>query len=168
LFLLDRALHEVGQPNGLAHHYPPMPLPQRDWDNYTENIFLAEQLNYDQGHEREEVDRRIPQLNSKQREAYEQILSSFTRRDGRLFFLHGPGGTGKTFVYQTLCHHVRSEGQIVLCVASSGIAALLLPGGRTSYSTFQIPVENLYDQSSCPIKKEGPRAQMLRRFVLII
>jgi len=53
-----------------------------------------------------------------------------------MFFLNGPGGMGKMYLYQTLCHKLRSLHKIVLCVASSGIAALLLPGSRTAHSTF--------------------------------
>lgn len=89
-------------------------------------------------------------------------------RTGQLFFLDGPGGTGKTFVYNTVCHKIRSEGWIVLCVASSGIAALLLRGGRTAHSMFKIPVENLTDESHCAIMKEGLLAGLLRITRLII
>ncbi|KAK2402282.1 ATP-dependent DNA helicase PIF1 [Trifolium repens] len=35
---------------------------------------------------------------------------------------------------------IRSKGDIVLTVASSGIASLLLPGGRTAHSKFKILV----------------------------
>lgn len=45
------------------------------------------------------------------------------------FFLYGHEGTGKTFIWKTLSSGIRSKGQIVLTVASSGIASLLLPGG---------------------------------------
>ena len=86
----------------------------------------------------------------------------------QLFFLDGPGGTGKTFVYQTLCHALRAQHLIVLCVASSGIASLLLPGGRTSHSMFQIPVDGLSHDSFCNISKNSQRADMLRQVQLII
>lgn len=59
---------------------------------------------------------------------------------GRLFFVDGPGGTGKTFVYSLLLDTVRSQGDIAIAVASSGLAALLMPGGRTSHSRFGIPI----------------------------
>lgn len=59
-----------------------------------------------------------------------------------MFFLNGPGGTGKTFVYNTVVHKVRSEGWIALCVASSGVASLLLHGGPTSHSMYYLPVSN--------------------------
>jgi hypothetical protein len=71
-------------------------------------------------------------------------------------------------VYQTLCHRIHADGQIVLCVASSGIAALLLPGGRTAHSMFSIPVDGLSDDSLCNINKNSKQAIMLRRVDLII
>jgi ATP-dependent DNA helicase PIF1 len=51
----------------------------------------------------------------------------------RLFFLYGYGGTGKTFIWRAISAAIRSRGAIVLTVASSGIAALLIPGGRTTH-----------------------------------
>jgi hypothetical protein len=43
-------------------------------------------------------------------------------------------------------------GKIVLVVASSGIAALLLPGGRTPHLRFKIPLE-IKQNSMCNVKK---------------
>ncbi len=45
---------------------------------------------------------------------------------GGVFFLDGPGGSGKTFVYSVLLASVHNEGHMALAVASSGIVALLL------------------------------------------
>jgi len=87
---------------------------------------------------------------------------------GKQFFVDGPGGTGKMFLYKALCHHVRGNGWIALCVTSSGIAALLLPGGQTAHSTFSIPVQGLADNSSCQIDKGSKQANMLRQVHLII
>lgn len=56
----------------------------------------------------------------------------------------------------------------MLCVASSGLASLLLPGGRTAHSRFKIPVEHITSESSCPIPKESQYADMLRHTSLII
>ncbi|KAL5704116.1 hypothetical protein ACHQM5_022589 [Ranunculus cassubicifolius] len=56
------------------------------------------------------------------------------------FFINGAAGTGKTFLYNTIATQHRSEGKIVVMVASSGIASLLLNGGRTTHSTFKIPL----------------------------
>jgi CO dehydrogenase nickel-insertion accessory protein CooC1 len=56
------------------------------------------------------------------------------------FFIDGLGGTGKTFLYRTVMANLRSRGQIVLATASSGIAATLLPGGRTTHSRFKLTI----------------------------
>eukprot|EP00959_Pyramimonas_sp_CCMP1952_P226525 4736585-Pyramimonas_sp.AAC.1 len=55
-------------------------------------------------------------------------------------YIDGPAGTGKTHVYRKILHYVRMTGRIALAVAMSGIAALLLPGGRTAHSRFRLPV----------------------------
>lgn len=58
------------------------------------------------------------------------------------FFLHGSAGTGKTFLYNCVCSHFRTQRKIVLCVAFPEIAAHLLPGGRTAHSSFKISLTN--------------------------
>jgi chromosomal replication initiation ATPase DnaA len=60
------------------------------------------------------------------------------RKQSEVFYIDGPGGMGKTFLYQTIMASLRSRGQIVIATASSGIAATLLPGGRTTHSRFQL------------------------------
>ena len=68
-----------------------------------------------------------------------------------MFFLYGYGGTGKTFIWRSLSAGLRSKGEIVLTVVSSGNAALLLPGGRTAHSRFGIPI-NVDESSTCNIR----------------
>lgn len=147
--------------------FPDMPVPERDWEGVAENSFISEQLNYDRNHERSLAEERLAQLNPEQLDGYQQIISSVETQSGQTFFLNGPGGTGKTFVYNTVCNTVRSHGWIVLCVASSGIASLLLSGGRTAHSMFKIPL-SLNPESTCPIHKEGPLAALMRNTRLII
>ena len=147
--------------------FPDMPIPERAWDDEAENPLIGEQLNYNHDHERALAEERIAQLNTEQHYAYNEIIASVESQAGRMFFLNGPGGTGKTFVYNTVCNTVRSRGWIVLCVASSGIAALLLRGGRTAHSMFKIPL-SLNQDSTCPIPKEGRLASLIRATRLII
>src|SRR5256885_9466971 len=78
--------------------------------------------------------------NSGQKNVFDTIVESIEKSVGKVFFIDGPGGTGKTFVYNSLLAYVRSKGDIALAVASSGIAALLLDGGRTAHSRFKIPL----------------------------
>ncbi|XP_074347667.1 uncharacterized protein LOC141686539 [Apium graveolens] len=86
---------------------------------------------------------------------------------GGMFFVYGSGGCGKTFLWQTLCSRFRSEGKIVLPVASSGIATTLLPGGRIAHSRFKIPLK--LDQSSIAGIKHGTDiAELMQHTSLII
>ena len=67
-------------------------------------------------------------MNPEQKNAFDIICASVEAGQGGIFFLNGPAGTGKTFCYNAICRHIRGQEKIVLCVASSGIAALLLQG----------------------------------------
>ena len=99
-------------------------------------------------------------LNPDQQAAFEKITLAITNNTGQLFFLHGPGGTGKTFLYNTLCYHLHSQQKIVLCIASSGIAALLLKGGRTAHSAFKIPIP-CHESSICGFSKNSQLGELI-------
>ena len=165
LFLLDQILQDSGR--SLAE-WPSMPRSCENWNALTLNPLIAEQLNYDQEQLRNELAARLQQVNVDQRVAYDQVSASVDNSEGRLFFLNGPGGTGKTFVYNVICARLRSEGKIVLCASSSGISALLLRGGRTAHSMFKIPIDGLDDRSVCTIPKNSQRAELMRAAEAII
>jgi len=80
-------------------------------------------------------------LNSEQRLIYDTVLSSVCQRQSFVYFIAGHGGTGKTFLWRAILAKLRSQDHIVLAVASSGVAALLMPGGRTTHSRFIIPLD---------------------------
>ena len=165
LYLLERILNSSGKS---LKNFDLMPQPVFDWDLHTGNALITEQLDYNREAESNVATAMVAQLNPEQRASYDTVLSAVLTGSGETFFLSGPGGTGKTFVYRTLCHALRGTGWIVICVASSGIAALLLPGGRTSHSMLKIPVEGLGPESHCSIDKEDTRAELLRSTSLII
>ncbi|XP_072058158.1 uncharacterized protein [Arachis hypogaea] len=77
---------------------------------------------------------------------------------GGFFFLYGQGGCEKIFLWSTISCSIRSKGGIVLNVVSSGIAALLLPNGRTAHSRFKIPFA-INEDSLCSIKQGSPLAR---------
>ena len=56
-------------------------------------------------------------------------------------FIGGPGGSGETFLYNVLLEAVRSRGLGGAAVASSGIAAFLLEGGRAAPSKLKLPIQ---------------------------
>ncbi|PYI31564.1 hypothetical protein BP00DRAFT_456891 [Aspergillus indologenus CBS 114.80] len=77
------------------------------------------------------------------------------------------GGTGKTFLYRAVYSKLRCVGKNVICVASSGVAALLLPHGSTAHSKFRIPLK-LTEASTCAISLQSGLAAELRAVDLII
>nr|GEY66940.1 putative PIF1 DNA helicase/replication protein A1-like protein [Tanacetum cinerariifolium] len=62
---------------------------------------------------------------------------------------------------------VRSNGGIVLNVASSGIVSLFLDGERTTHSLFSIPI-NLVEDSMCSISADSDLVELLCMAKLII
>ncbi|PNX61002.1 ATP-dependent DNA helicase PIF1, partial [Trifolium pratense] len=109
----------------------------------------------------------VSKLNNDQMNAFKTIMEVIERKQSQVFFIDGPGGTGKTFLYRTLMATLRSRGQIVLATASSGIAATLLPGGRTAHSRFKLPFEAT-PGSYCDIRKQTHLANLLRVAAAII
>lgn len=95
------------------------------------------------------------------------LTDSAVQNAGKIFFLNGAAGTGKTFVYNTIAAKCRSLGHIVIAVASSGIASQLLDGGRTAHSTFGIPLDVL-ENSVCGFSKQSLQAELFRETKLII
>src|SRR5947209_1416981 len=83
------------------------------------------------------------------------------------FFIDAPGGTGKTFLCNTILAKVRQEGDIAIAVATTAIAALLLTGGRTAHSKFKIPI-NIDKQSVCDIKLQTALAYVIKISKVII
>ncbi|KAL6219754.1 hypothetical protein ACLB2K_007513 [Fragaria x ananassa] len=90
----------------------------------------------------------IGRLNNDQMIAFNTILDAVMRKETALFFVDGPGGTGKTYLYRALLAKLRSMNHIVLATASSGIATTILPGGRIAHSRFKIPLD-VKDQHPC-------------------
>nr|GEX51353.1 ATP-dependent DNA helicase PIF1-like [Tanacetum cinerariifolium] len=94
-------------------------------------------------------------------------MNSVETGQGGVYFVYGYGGTGKTFSWKTLAAGIRRKGDIVLNVASNGIASLLMPGGRTAHSRFHIPI-NIDETSTCSICSQSDLGALLKKCKLII
>ncbi|XP_062217825.1 uncharacterized protein LOC133918083 [Phragmites australis] len=106
-------------------------------------------------------------LNAEQRAAYDEILSAIDSDEGSVFFVDGPGGTGKTFLYKALLATIRGQEKIAVATATSGVAASIMHGGRTAHSRFKIPL-NVDDGAFCSFTKQSGIAKLLRATSLII
>ena len=109
----------------------------------------------------------INTLNAEQMAGYNEILDHVLNHKGNVFFVDGPGGTGKTYLYRALLAKVRSMGLIAVATTTSGIAASIMPGGRTAHSRFKIPIK-LCENSICNFTKQSGTAALLRTSSLII
>ena len=146
-----------------------MPLPSTTRSPYEEALIIQTELDYNVGEQLEIVGRDVPSLNSDQRNVFGAVMAVINDPEpySKVFFVDGPGGTGKTFLYNTLLAQVRSLGEIALVVASSGIAALLLQGGRTVHSRLKITF-NTNELSVCDISKQSALARLLKRAKLLV
>lgn len=82
----------------------------------------------------------IPLLNQQQKYAYDTLMKVVNDGTGGFYFLDAPGGTRKTFLLSLIFATIRSQNGIALALASSGIAATLLEGGRTAHSDRKLPL----------------------------
>lgn len=106
------------------------------------NVDYMRETSYNRSELQEFVDRNILTLTEEQGQVYEDVLSSVTNPlHHDVFFLDAPGGTGKTFLINLILAKIRSQSKIALAVASSGLAATLLPCGQTAHSMFKIPID---------------------------
>ncbi|GJU63952.1 helicase-like protein [Tanacetum coccineum] len=154
--------------NGRAlTEFSDMPQPNPTLLTSVDNRLIREARAFDMNKSRIQHQQLYPQLNPEQRLIYEEVVDSVHNKKGQFHFVYGPGGTGKTFLYKTIISRLRSELKIVLVVASSGIASLLLPGGRTAHSRFVIPLE-LLENSTCGIKQNTHLAELMQQVELII
>lgn len=101
-------------------------------------------------------------LKGKQIEVVNSILQAVnnTASETKCFFIDGPGGTGKTFIYKTLYYMLTGKRYKVKCMAFTGIASILLPNGRTSHKTFGMKVP-LTPDSVSSIKPNSSKARLL-------
>jgi hypothetical protein len=166
LYLIDQLLGKSGR---RLQDWDSMPQVVGNWRDilHNPNPLIAEQRQYNQQEQADRAAECLASLNPNQCSAFDRIISAITEITGETFFLHSPGGTGKTYLYNTLCYHLRSQGKIVLCVASSGIAAILLIGGRTGHSCFKIPIP-CNETTHCHIPKNSHLAKLICETDLII
>lgn len=131
---------------------------------------LREHLRYNRAELADFVAIAEAQLNDDQRRAFSTIMTAVqapANSQARAFFVDGPGGAGKTFLYTVLLAAVRKDGGVALACASSGLAALNMAGGKTAHSTFRIPLQ-LNPESMCNIDMGSSAAQVIKASKLII
>ncbi|GJZ69083.1 DNA helicase, partial [Tanacetum coccineum] len=105
----DKSLHAFG-----------LPPPPQDLLAQLANRLLMEERNYNREELAQLKDELVPLLNDEQIQIYDLIINDDTNKRQELIFVYVHGGTGKTFLWKTIISSLRSEGKIVLAVASVG------------------------------------------------
>lgn len=145
-----RAYHEIntllGYENSSVSKFPSMPALTEfeKIDDNNEEISL-------QNHEHIGLSQ-YAKLNEEQKQNVDEILNAAMSKEKQptstCFYIDGPGGSGKTFIYNTIYHLLKSKGYKIATMAFTGIAAILLPQGRTMHKVFGMPVPIFADSTS--------------------
>ncbi|XP_012836561.1 PREDICTED: uncharacterized protein LOC105957182 [Erythranthe guttata] len=116
---------------------------------------------------RAELQKFLSSITLDQKKVDDTIMKAVSKNIEGMFFLYGHGGTGKTFIWNTLSATVRFEKGIVINVASSCIASLLLSDGKTTHSRLELLII-VHESSTCSIKQQISQAELLIEAKLII
>ncbi|KAH0715051.1 hypothetical protein KY284_007956 [Solanum tuberosum] len=106
-------------------------------------------------------------LNQVQTQAFNTIIKRVNSETPGSFFVDGPGGTRKTFMYRALLGKVKLEVMIALASATSCVIVAILPGGHTSHSIFGIPLQ-ANETKMTNMSKQGGGAKLIRLAKIII
>ncbi|XP_036340445.1 uncharacterized protein LOC118749774 [Rhagoletis pomonella] len=100
---------------------------------------------YDKNALRQLVRTNVPLLNPQQKEVYDTVMKAIDDENVGMFFLHAP-----SLILAT----VRAISEIAVAVVSSLIAATLLEGCLTAYSSLKLPLNlQAVEEPTCSIAK---------------
>ena len=110
-----------------------------------------------------EIQHQVDSLNSEQRPIFEQKMAAINDPNAnKCFFLDGPGGSGKTYLLNTIIRVLKSRATIVMPFATTGIASLLMDSGRTAHSGYKLPIPATECTTSSMLL-ESEEADIMRR-----
>lgn len=89
-------------------------------------------------------------------------MQTVNNGNGAIFFLDAPERTGKIFLITLSLAEIRSQNDIASAPASSGIVAIVIPGGRTAYFASKLPLNvQFIEISTCNISKTSGMGKVL-------
>ena len=87
------------------------------------------------------VDEHLPLLTrDEQRAVFDEVLDAVQYKRPLLMYIDLSSGQGKTLLIMVSTAALRAQGKIVLCSATTGLAALNYKGGTTAHSMYKIPI----------------------------
>lgn len=151
LAISGRALGQLGM---IAPNRPQRDLVDRE---------LQREQQYNSADLQTFVNSNLRKLNAHQKIVFDTIMQAVQNNTGGFYFLDAPGGTGKTFVISLILADIRSQRKIALALATSGIAATLLDGGRTAHSALKLPLNvHVIENLTCNIPRGSAMAKVLQ------
>ena len=135
----------------------------------TEAAVMREEMAFDITEQQEMVEERLPTFTQEQLEIYTVVMNAVTNNQELCMFIKAPGGHGKTHLLNTLLAAVRSSdgGSTALAMATTGIAANLLPLGRTFHSRCRAPLTPSAD-CTLQISAQSSLAELVRTTKLLM
>jgi PIF1-like helicase len=98
-----------------------------------------------------------------------ECTSTPTEDKVRMYFMDGPGGTGKTFTVQHVLDVLRLRGHICLVCATTALAVGLYEEGHTLHALGKLSImKRSSDSVSTLVKESSQRAELLRDAALIV
>ena len=137
---------------------------------YNQPMIIQEELEFNFEDLKIKAQQRLSMLTPSQRIVADRVLQAVSTDESFCVFLNARGGTGKTFLLNTLLATVRTMAdskQVALAVASSGIAATLLLQGRTFHSRFKAALKPEKD-STLFIRPTDTLSKLIKMSKLII
>uniref|UniRef100_A0A914Z393 ATP-dependent DNA helicase n=1 Tax=Panagrolaimus superbus TaxID=310955 RepID=A0A914Z393_9BILA len=108
-------------------------------------------------------------MNDEQKSIVDTVIDQLKNpnKKGLCIFADGPGGTGKSYTFNTIRNLALAMGKKIVIMAWSGIAASLYPMGRTCHNAFKLdfPFEN---DSNSSVKPASEHGKMIKDADLII
>lgn len=97
-------------------------------------------------------------LHPSQNAVFEKFVASLNQsnvQNGKVLFVHGAAGTGKTFLLNYIASYCKQVlNKSFIAVAYTGIAACSLIDGKTVHSNFRLPWNR--SKLQCSIEKQHP------------
>ena len=127
---------------------------------------LTNETNYDKAALRDQALHMFGLMNPNHKAVASVIQSAYSDQGhNHQYFIHAPGGTGKTFIFTYLLAHFRGrQGKIVLamaCIIGGGLLRFYCHQGVAQHestlprSTFRIPIHMRVDSMICNVSPRG-------------
>ena len=127
------------------------------------DVIMRELMRWERRRQEETVAENLVLMNDDQRRFFDRVRAAVTNGEPLMCHLDGPAGTGKTLLFSTVLALVRAR-----TTAWSGLAATVLPGGRTVHATFKLPVPMPTANASSTLEAQTDNGSLVRAARLII